>query len=190
MTTLDPNQPNSDRWLTYDKEDLSKMSLDLLPLESQLTLRGLNVGVEVVFAEAMAKISIGNSKAILRELQEFTSLLLQNFFIQAKLKEQTTKEVLNIGHQNPPEEQLVDLKDSYGLGEMYWGRNPDGEAVLMLKLEKEQDWLPYDNDKWQDLLAMSDRNRHQKLPGASKGIGEYQFLYKLGWKVISDPTTN
>lgn len=189
MTTLDPLDKNeADRILSYDRKTLAENGRDKLFWEQKLQALSLSKEIKQVFEQANRLISTTNKEIIVDELMEFTLLIFDCLLYQSKQKDQFLKNTL-IGEFNQPTEIDLAPLAKYRGGEMYWGRDSESNPILMLKFGDQLDWLPHTDSFWDELLKPSDRSMSKELPGASNGIGEFQFLIKhMGWTVIPNPS--
>lgn len=190
MTILE--EPNrDDRILTYDKAALRPELTKELPTEALFTLVRLKEGLGLVFQEAREKITISNKQQLLDELEEFTNLLFDSFYVtQRKSNELIGSLIVRDFPKNPPSEaQLEPLRRKYGKGSMCWGKTDFGNPILMLRLEDSEEWLPHTNAYWDELFQYADRQMSKEVTSfgpLSDGIGEFQFLIKyMGWNVVS-----
>jgi hypothetical protein len=63
-------------------------------------------------------------------------------------------------------------------GQMCWLSSFGSEhKILHLRLQSHQPWRPYNSSP----LAVPDYD----VPGGSKGMATYHFLYKAGWQLLS-----
>jgi hypothetical protein len=181
MPILDPLPPPS------DGEENS--ALNSLPLQTQIEFARLRLTVTGLFDEAKIKLSSTNKDQIFEELQNSIIKILRTQFVDSKIKDDLVRRTMVGSYASPDEEKLSLVHQKYyQKGKMYWGRDEDENGILMLKLDSEDTWTPHTDDKWAELLSLSDRNRGLTIPGASNGIGEFQFLIKyMEWEIISKP---
>lgn len=181
MPILDPPSPN--------EGDKNSSRINSLPLQAQFEFLKRKSIISGLFDEAKIKLSSTNKDAILGELQKAMLGIVLDSFLESRSKDELLRISMVGSYTGPDEEKLSPIRQKYyQKGKMYWGKDEEDNGILMLKLNSEDTWSPHTDDKWSELLCLSDRNRGVTIPGASNGIGEYQFLIKfMEWDIISKP---
>ncbi len=179
----------ADQILYYDKEALSLLGKQKLPLESQLALAPMKKEVLELFSQALAKITISNQEKIVEELREYVGLIFDMLMAQSKMKDSLLTTMMIGEYQKPSQTDVDKLKPQYENGFMFWGKSVEGDAILMLKLRKDTKWTPHTDAKWDKLLSLADRSMSYEsgtYGRNSNGIGEMQFLLRyLGWSIVT-----
>jgi hypothetical protein len=187
--TTPPEPENGDNNNILEKAfKLEKPNTDGLSMEQKFSVQKEVFLIEDVFAEAQRKITTLNKSQILEELATFAKNYLinskvQNISLLEMVKTSQEKEVLPLKIPQITPEKKYQLQREYGQGEMKWGRDQQGEAILELRVDSKSLWVPHTDSQWDSLLEFSIRSKDMPSD-VSNGFPEFQFLRNvLGWKL-------